>query len=321
MAKQRVSQLKEGEMVNSYFSVKFKKAPKEYRYGLMFEMRLADLSGEITAKYWGDMDRGAMDALHSTISKGGVVRVIGDARTFGDHLEIAIGKSQGGALKALGPGEYDYRELVGASPRDPEEMLSELREMMKGVEDPHLTALLRSFFEDVGWVERFKHAPASMMLHSNYIGGLLEHTLNVTKICAYSAQLYPGVDRDLAITGAVLHDIGKMKEMEITSNIDITEEGMLRGHTVLGEEEVNKRIAEIEGFPERLRMKLDNIVLSHMGEKDWGAARKPQIPEAVLVHLADLIDAQVFQYLRAREEADTEDLWVWNKRLGHVYLG
>ncbi|MBI4999914.1 MAG: HD domain-containing protein [Euryarchaeota archaeon] len=321
MTKQRVTGIKDGEKVDSYFSVKFKKPLRDYKYGLMFEIRLADLSGEMTAKYWGDADRADMEALHRTISTGDVVKVAGEAREFNGQLEIGIGKGTGGVLKALKQGEYDRAELLARAPRDPEEMFSELKAVLGTIRDKDISAIVKSFSDDRDWAAKLKAAPASMLMHSNYIGGLLEHTLNVVKLCDSAAALFPKLDRDYAIAGAFLHDIGKIVELEMTSNIDVTEAGMLRGHTVLGEEELNRRIAKIHDFPERTKLKLDHIVLSHHGKKEWGAPKEPQTPEAVLVHLADLMDAQLHQYIRIKEEASTEDKWVWDKRLGHVYLG
>jgi len=321
MPKQRVSGIKDGEKVDSYFSVKFKKPMRDYKYGLMFELRLADLSGEMTAKYWGDAERAEMEALHGSIATGDVVKVAGEAREFNGQLEIGIGKETGGILKVLKQGEYDRAELLARAPRDAEEMWKELAKLLGTLKDKDISSVVKSFVDDQEWAAKFKAAPASMLMHSNYIGGLLEHTLNVVKLCDSAAALFPKLDRDYAIAGAFLHDIGKIAELEMTSNIDVTESGMLRGHTVLGEEELNRRIAKLPNFPERTKLKLDHIVLSHHGKKEWGAPKEPQTPEAVLVHLADLLDAQVHQYIKIREEAVTEDKWIWDKRLGHVYLG
>lgn len=318
--KQRIASLKNGERVDSYFSVKYKKPAKEYRYGWMFELRLADASGELTAKYWGQSDQPAVKKVYESFGTGDVVRLTGEVKEFGGSLEIGISQQADDKLEALQKGKYEITELIGRSPVDADKMMAELLALVKTVSEPHLQALLRSLFDDRVWAEKLKEAPASMMMHSNYLGGLLEHTLKVAMVCDSLASYYPELDRDLLVTGAILHDVGKIRELEVTSNIDVSEEGMLRGHVVITEEMVNARIAALKGFPELLKLKLDHLILSHHGKKEWGAPKEPQTPEAFVLHIADMLDAQVFQYLRARAEANTDDPWIWDKRLGHVYL-
>ena len=154
----------------------------------------------------------------------------------------------------------------------------------------------------------------------HYIGGLLEHTLAVTKIVDALASVHPRLDRNLALTGAILHDIGKIREFATTTSIDISEEGMLRGHVVIGEQMVLDKIKEIEGFPTTLKLKIAHMILSHHKELEWGAPKKPQFAEAVAIHYADDADAKLYQFITLKENAKTEDPWIWDKRIGHVFL-
>jgi 3'-5' exoribonuclease len=199
-------------------------------------------------------------------------------------------------------------------------MLEELAAIVATVKDKHLAAILDKFFGKEGILEAFSAAPASMQMHSNYAGGLLEHSIKVARICDAMAGQYPAVERDLLVAGALLHDIGKVREMEIGTSIEVSDEGMFRGHVVIGDEMVREAVARIPGFPEPLGLKLSHMMLSHHGKREWGSPKEPQTAEALLLHFGDMADSQVFQYLRARAEAKTDDDWTWDRRLGHIYL-
>lgn len=317
--KQLVKDLKEEDRVDSLFAVKFKKPVREYVNGYMFEVRVADRTGELTAKYWGDRNIASVQALYDTFKKGDVIRLTGTVSEYRDNLEIGISKVDGNIIEKSK--KFALTDFVESTPRDIDEMLIELGNVIKSVNDGNLKTLLDAVFKDEIFISKFKLMPASMMYHQNYIGGLLEHTLNVVKICETIYRIYPKLDRDLLIAGALLHDVGKAFELEISTVIDVTEDGMLRGHTIIGEEFVLEKIKNIMSFPEVLRLKIAHIILSHHGELEFGAVKKPQLPEAVALHYADYCDAKVDIYLRAKKQAKTEDLWIWDKLIkSHVYL-
>lgn len=317
--KQLVKDLKEEDKVDSLFAVKFKKPMREYVNGYMFEVRVADRTGEITAKYWGDRNIASVQTLYNTFKKGDVIRLTGTVSEYMGNLELGISKVDGNIIEKSK--KFALKDFVESSPRDIDEMLIELGNVIKTVKGPNLKTLLDAVFKDEIFISKFKLMPASMMYHQNCIGGLLEHTLNVVKICETIYRIYPTLDRDLLIAGALLHDVGKAFELEISTVIDVTEDGMLRGHTIIGEEFVMEKIKNIKDFPEVLRLKIAHIILSHHGELEFGAVKKPQLPEAVALHYADYCDAKVDIYLRAKKQAKTEDLWIWDKLIkGHVYL-
>ncbi|MEW6070601.1 MAG: HD domain-containing protein [Candidatus Thermoplasmatota archaeon] len=316
---QYIKDLNEGDKVTSLFAVKFKKPIREYVNGYMFEMRLADRTGELTAKYWGDRNIAEIQTLYDSFNKGDVLYVTGVVNEYMGTLEIGISKSE--YHKIVKQKSFELKDFVESVTRDLDEMLVELGHLIKSVKDPHLRQLLENIFKDEKFVSKFKIMPASMMYHQNKLGGLLEHTLNVAKICQTILAIHPPLDSDLLISGALLHDVGKVFELYVSTVIDVTEEGMLRGHTVLGEEFVLRKIEEIIGFPDLLKLKIAHLILSHHGELEFGAVKKPQLPEAVALHYADYCDAKVDIYLREKGEARTEDLWVWSKLIkGHVYL-
>jgi 3'-5' exoribonuclease len=152
--------------------------------------------------------------------------------------------------------------------------------------------LLRKFFSDQEFVKKFQAAPAGKSWHQAYLGGLLEHTLNVVQICEFVCQLYPGANRDLLITGAILHDIGKIYEYKYPEIIDYTDEGRLIGHITIQDALVTERIGEIKNFPTDLKNQLRHALMSHHGEKEMGSPKRPKTLEAVILHFADNLDAQ-----------------------------
>ncbi len=318
MKKQFIKDLKSGDRVDSVFAVKFKKPVRNYVKGYMFEVRIADKTDEITVKYWGDNDKKSVQKLYDDFQKIDFIRVTGTASEYMGRLEIGVSKTGKDVLEKIS--EYDITDFVASSERDIDEMMNTLKNVVDSVKNPHLKTLLETLLKDEKFIDRFKSSPASMMYHQNCIGGLLEHTLNVVKICETLCDLYPGLDRDLLVISAVLHDVGKIFELEVSTVIDVTEDGMLRGHTIIGEEFVNEQIKKIIDFPETLRLKLLHMILSHHGEKRFGAPKEPQLPEAVALHYADYCDAKVDLFLKAKSEAKTEDKWIWDRKLGHVYL-
>ncbi|MDI6708578.1 MAG: HD domain-containing protein [Candidatus Thermoplasmatota archaeon] len=316
---QFIKDLKQGDKVSSLFAVKFKKPIREYVNGYMFEMRVADKTGELTAKYWSDRNIAELQTLYESFQKGDVIHVTGMVNEYLGNLEIGISKAEGN--KIVKQRTFELKDFVESVAKNLDEMLIELGYLIKSLKDSNLKLLLESVFKDEKFVSKFKIMPASMMYHQNKLGGLLEHTLNVAKLCEAISSIHPALDRDLLIAGALLHDVGKVFELEVTTVIDVTEEGMLRGHTVLGEEFVLDKIKKMPNFPDLLKLKIAHLVLAHHGELEFGAVKKPQLPEAVALHYADYCDAKVDIYLREKEEARTEDLWIWSKLIkGHVYL-
>ncbi len=317
MDKQFIRDIKKGGAVASIFSLKYRHPVREYKNGFMFLVGLADSTGEIEATYWGGPDREKVQEVYNSISENCVVRVEGIAGVFRDKLKIDIDESAGG-IKPIE--DYDIGLFVPRTEKNAEEMKSALINFKNGVRNEYLQRLLESFFGDAEFMSEFEKAPAAMYIHHAYIGGLMEHTLNVASTCARVAEEYQGLDRDLLITGALLHDIGKTREFAVTTNIGISEEGMLRGHITIGEEMVGKQIELLPDFPEALRFKMLHIILSHHGKSEYGSPREPMIPEAAVIYYADEMDAKAYQYIKTREEADTEDFHIYSKRLGQIYL-
>jgi 3'-5' exoribonuclease len=328
MKKQYVSSFSQnGERVSERFAVKFKKLPVAYRgkdkAGKWFELRLADRTGEITAKYWGRSSE-ETDRLYATISKGDVVLVEGEVQEYPPNsrkFSISIDAEKGILRKCL-PGEYGLDDFVATTKKDINAMFNEVKSMLSVVRNDHIKALIRAYLEDEKLMNAFRKAPAAMEFHQNYIGGLLEHTLNVMKIAGNLCDIHPELNRDMVLTGAFIHDMGKTRELEVRGGvIDVSHEGMLIGHIVTGYEILSNKINGLQEFPKDLGMKLLHIVLSHHGRLEYGASKQPQLPEAIAIYYADECDAKVDFFLRLKREAVTDDPWIWSSKInGHVYL-
>jgi 3'-5' exoribonuclease len=317
--RQFVKDLKEGEEVETTFSVKFKKPIRKYARGFMFELRLSDRSGEITAKYWGQNAEDEVRSVFASFDANDVVMVTGLASSYRDVPEISISPENKGRIKRVELTCIDLTDFVDVSDIDLREMRQDIGKAISSVQNVHLRQLLDRIFTDE-FMDQFVKAPASMWLHCNWVGGLAEHTLNVMRTCEYLSTSYPELDRDLLVAGALMHDIGKVLEYDVKTSIDVSEEGMLRGHIIIGAEMVSRACDQIEGMPDPLRLKIIHMILSSHGELEFGSPKKPQFPEAVALHFADDIDAKLEQYIAAKDKAQTEDPWIYDKKLGHVYL-
>jgi len=249
-----------------------------------------------------------------------VVHVSGKITEYNNALEIHVNPTSGDLVEALKEGEYEMADFVASSPEDVEQMRSQLFTVIRKVKEPHLKQLLESFFGDEDFVKQFCFCPAAITHHSNYIGGLLEHTLRVAKTCEHYSQLYPGLDRDLLVTGAILHDIGKLREYVVSSIIGATDEGRLVGHLVIGAGMVNDAVRLLGDFPPELNIKVQHLVLSSHGRTDFGSPKEPLFPEAVALAMADLSTTRIEDMLEVKRTANTEDDWVQDKNLGSVYL-
>lgn len=319
--KQFVSELREGDLVFDFFAVKFKKPPRDYKNGQTFEIRVCDKSGEITAKYWGSTGED-VSAPYNSFGKDDVVKINGLVTSFKERLEIAINPTKKGSITKVKIDRQDTNYFVETLPPERiDSMFSRIMEFVRMIKDERLKSLAMKFFQDQAFVSEFKACPASMARHQNYIGGLVEHSLHMAEICMKIKEVHPSLDLDLLIFGAIFHDIGKIREFRVATSIDISQEGMLRGHTVIGDQMVMEKIREIPNFPEILRNMVSHIMLSHHGKTEFGAPKEPQFPEAFVIHALDELDAQVDQLIKIKEGADTEDEWIWVKKDNrHVFI-
>ncbi len=331
--KQFVKDIKVGDVVNDFFAVKRKSPPRPYKKGIWFDLVVGDKTGEIKAKFWGGTNKERLQKIFSSFKVGDVIFIqSGNAELYENDIQISISEDSGSIRKCL-PEEYYLEDFIPSlGEAKIRELFVQLRREIDKVKNPYLKRLLLSFFNDPSFANKFAHTPSAISHHHNYIGGNLEHTLNVVKICEYIAELNPSLDKDLLIAGAALHDIGKVEQYECTSIIDKTEEGEFVGHIVLGDRMVREKIRELreEGmnFPRDLENQISHMIVSHHGRHEWGSPEIPKFVEALVLHYADLMDSQIKYHLQKVEEERriNEESWglIWDKDLGRkkpFYLG
>ncbi|MFH1788484.1 MAG: HD domain-containing protein [Candidatus Altiarchaeota archaeon] len=313
----KIADLEVYDEVYGNYVVKFKKPVQKYVKGYKFELRIGDSSGEVMLKFWGPDDEAAVKKLYDSVSVDDVVHVRGEVAEYHDAKEVAVNDLDG--IRVLSPVEYVKSDFVKESEKEIDEMYGQLSSFISSVKNHDLKKVLDVFFSDPEFVKKFKADPAAMYKHHAWIGGLLEHTLSVVRICEKSLELYPDLDRDLVIAGAVLHDIGKTREFTVTTSIKPTLESRLVGHVVMGVEMLH---AKTEGMdmPEELKVKLKHIIESHHGQLEWGSPKTPAFPEAMLVHHADYLDAKLTHILSRKKEAKTDDDFMYLKEYGSIYL-
>lgn len=304
MGKVWVGQLQDGDAVETVLQVR-RVAVQSYRNreGAFLRLRLGDRTGEIEARLWDfNWQTQPVPAV------GDLVSVVGQVTTYQEALELHI---QG--FDVVPWEEADPADYLPVTPRDRAALLAEVRAAAATVENRYLAALLDSFFSDGAWLAAFTTAPAAKVNHHAYIGGLLEHTANLVRAVPVLVQNYPQADRDLLLTGVILHDVGKIEEYTWDRFIGVSDRGRLLGHIVLGLEAVGRRIDAIPGFPPALRYKLLHIITSHHGRYEWQSPKRPKFLEACLVHHLDLLDGEANKFLPTA--ISPQEGWEWVDRL------
>ena len=305
--KMYVEDLVEGREVKDKFAVRSKIPPKEYTRGWYFRLMIGDRTGDISLVYWGGPEEKAVRSKYERLKVGDVLEVTGMVSSYKGHLQITLNEEHFHGLVVLEDDDYDPEDYMPVTSKNIDQMAAELFTYAESIENEELCKLVSIFLDDEDFMSAFKRAPYSKTFCNNYIGGLLEHTLDDVKMCAYTCQVYPELDRDLLITAAILHDLGKVYEYETTTSIELTREANLIGHTVICERVIRDKIGTIPGFSEDLSLKLSHIILSHHGDYEWGSARSPRMEEAVALHHVDLLNVRLRGFIQAKEELSEED--------------
>ena len=269
-----------------------------------WNMILQYKTGNIPTKIW-DIDQPGIEEFDAPC----FVEIEGDTNPFNGILQLIVRR-----IRVADEGSYDPAEYVPTTDKDVNAMCDEIKKFIESVKEPHLHKLLSMIFiEDNNYFEKFKSATAAKRVHHGYVGGLLEHTLGVVKLCDYLANAYRGIDRDLLISAALCHDIGKVDEMTTLPECDYTDEGQMIGHIIIGYRMIAEKIALIDGFPERLRNNIEHCILAHHGEYEFGSPKKPAIMEAMVLNLADNTDAKIEIMNEALDKA-RDDSWLGMNR-------
>lgn len=266
---------------------------------------LQDKTGTIDAKIWdfnNEIEQyDAMDFVHI------------DARvtSFQDALQLNVSK-----IYKAREGEFYPEDYFPVSGKDVEVMYREIKEYIASIKDSYLKTLAEDFFiNNLDFVKRFKYHSAAKMVHHSFVGGLLEHTLSVVKLCAYYSTAYPVLNRDLLITSALFHDIGKLEELSTFPQNDYTDEGQLLGHIFIGANTVGSHIKKMGKFPAKLANELIHCILAHHGELEYGSPKKPATAEAMALHFADNTDAKLQTMTELLSSGDQKVEWLGYQRL------
>jgi 3'-5' exoribonuclease len=226
------------------------------------------------------------------LTEGDIVKVQGLLGSYQRERQLTITR-----LRKAAPEEIALEDYLPRSAQDPAVLLARLREAVDGIREPHLTRLLRDLLADEAFAAAFSAAPAAKSIHHAVLGGLLEHTVSVVGLCRLLADYYPVADRDLLLAAAMLHDVGKVRELTWDRVFDYTDAGRLLGHITLGALLVEERIRTIPDFPEDVAQRLLHCILSHHGELEWGSPRRPKTLEALVLHYAEDLDGKVNSFL------------------------
>lgn len=319
MKKQMIAKLKVGDEVETQVVIlemnraAYSSAQRAGEYFL--RLMLGDVSGRVRAVMW-DPPSG-----EEVVAAGDVVFVRGSVNEY-HGLQVVVSD-----LRRLDPQKVNRAFFQPVSERDSAEMVAELQAVYEEeIKNKDLKDLLMAFFSDPEFLKRFSLAPAARTVHHNWVGGLLEHTLEVAAICRNLADLYPEqISRDLLLTGALLHDLGKMEEYrQDTLNFEFSDRGKLVGHISIGKEMLNEKLAALPGFPEDLKLELEHMMLTHHGQREWGSPEVPKTINAFALFHADLVSARMNQFagIMKNHPEGGGDWTEWDRFLERsIYMG
>lgn len=304
--------LKEKEHVHTVFLVT-KKNRQVSRNGRPFVvLSLGDRSGEIDGRIFDEVEQ-----KETAFAANDYVLVQGHVVTHQGRPQVIVEQ-----IEKLDPEPLDPKEFQPPPAEDPHRTITQIREMVGRVQDPHVKQLLEAFLDDPDIAKGLPLAPAAKGIHHAYKGGLAEHILSVMKLAHRIADHYPMVDRDLLVAGALLHDISKVKELSYERGFEYTDEGRLVGHLVMTAQKIREKANAIAGFPPLLEQHITHIVLAHHGQLEYGSPKVPMTLEALLVHLIDTLDSRVQSWLDIMVK-DPNERWTDVSRLydRHLWKG
>ena len=299
-----IESFREGDRINDVYLCKFKqaaltKAGKPYDIVI-----LQDKTGTIDSKIW---DPGSVGIDDFDVMD--YVCITGDVSIYNGNPQLSIKRA-----RKVSEGEYNPSDYLPVSEYDIDGMFVELMGYINSIQNSYYSKLLHAFFDNAAFEKKFKFHSAAKSVHHGFVGGLLEHTLSVTRNCDFFAKNYRILNRDLLLTAAMFHDVGKLKELSTFPENDYTDAGNLLGHIVMGVEMISEGVRSIEGFPEKIANELKHCVIAHHGELEFGSPKKPAIPEAVALHYADATDAKMQTLKEIFKDKDTDE-WLGFNRL------
>ncbi len=296
-----ISELKDGGRIQDVYLCKHRQALVT-KNGKSYEsVILQDRTGTLDAKIWDPNSAGIGE-----FEDLDYIYVSGSISSFNGQLQASLRQ-----VRKADDGEYIPADYLPVTKKNTRMLYSELMNFVNSVENPYLKQLLTSFFvEDTAFVRSFAQHSAAKTVHHSFVGGLLEHTVSVTKFADFMAGAYPLINRDLLIAAALLHDIGKTSELSLFPTNEYTDDGQMLGHIMIGVEMIHDHAAKIEGFPALLETELKHCILAHHGEYEYGSPKKPALIEAMALNLADNADAKLETMTECLEKANESDVWL-----------
>ena len=295
-----VKDLEPGERIDQVFLVREAELRTTRDGSFYIQAELGDRTGYIPARFWD-----ATADLFTIFTSSPFVNIKGRIEVYRNELQLIIDN-----FRPVEESKVDFAEFLLSTGKNPSLLFGRIKEWTASIKEPHLAQLLNLFLDDASFVEDFKKAPGGKSLHHAFLGGLMEHTVSVGELGLQVCEHYPEINRDLMLTGIILHDIGKIREISSEAGFPYTDEGELLGHVVMGAMMIEEKLREIPDFPAELRQKLLHLIISHHGEYAWGSPKLPMILEAICLQYLDNLDAKMQAATRATAEAkDPESRW------------
>jgi 3'-5' exoribonuclease len=306
-----VSDIRDRTHVDSIFLVKEKITAVARNGKPYLTLHLMDKTGDVEGRVWEDVD-----TIGALFEKDDFIRVRAKATVYLGKMQLIVSE-----LSRVSDDQVRIADFLPEGDRDGLEMLAELSSLVESCADANLRSLLHLFFNDAAFLELYRTAPAAKGMHHVYLGGLLEHSLAVARLVEQIMPLYPELNRDLLLTGALLHDVGKVREMTYLRSFDYTDEGKLVGHITIGVEMLHEKITAIEGFPVELALLLKHMILSHHGQYEFGSPKRPKTVEATVLNYLDDLDSKINGIrTHMRKEPASQSRWTAYHRLYDRYF-
>lgn len=300
-----INTLVEGETIRNIYLCKVKRSA-ETRNGKPYDnLILQDKTGTLDGKVWDPNSGGIADYAENDF-----IEVFGDVITYNNNLQLNIRQ-----IRKAAEGEYVPADFMPTTEKSTDGMCQELLGYIRKIENPYLRQTVEFYFvKNDAFAKKFRAHSAAKSVHHGFSGGLLEHTLSVVKFCEYMAGAYPILNKDLLITAAICHDIGKIKELSAFPENDYTDDGQLLGHIVIGVEMISDAVRNIPDFPEKLASELKHCIIAHHGELEYGSPKKPALAEALALNFADCADAKLQTLTEIFKDKNSND-WLGYNRL------
>src|SRR5579863_9662464 len=302
----------ENKIITSNFVVVSKQIKPKKTGEPYLALILGDRSGQLDAKMWDNVEE-----VLNAFEQDDFLKIKGLVNKYKNRFQLTIHK-----IRKLGESEIEFSDYLPKTTRNIDELWQTLADFVASFQDPHLKSLIQAFMSDPEIAAAYRNAPAAKTLHHAYIGGLLDHVVSLFRSCDLVSRNYPQVNRDLLLTGAFLHDIGKIHELAYNRSFSYTTRGQLLGHMIIELEMLQAKLALVPDFPAELKTLLEHLIISHHGEYEFGSPKLPMFPEALLLHYMDDLDSKM-EAMRAHfeREADLESPWSsYNASLGRPLL-